>query len=202
MLTNPPTTLAPTVVNGFLKDIDPKNVLLAPVGLNAFDFNGFVPTTYSYHFGVQSKLPMDFILDTAYVGSQNRHELQRRNLNAIPYGATFLPQNQDCTKFSGTCSQGPYSGSQAFDANFLRPYPGFGDIIMHEFGGTSNYNSLQTSVNRRFAKRFFFGFHLAWSRAPGTPTHRHGVNPHANLPRPAHHGALTLPRPPKVNNLF
>src|SRR2546429_7482575 len=86
MLTNPPTTLAPTVVNGFLKDIDPKNVLLAPVGLNAFDFNGFVPTTYSYHFGVQSKLPMDFILDTAYVGSQNRHELQRRNLNAIPYG--------------------------------------------------------------------------------------------------------------------
>jgi len=57
MRTNPPTTLAPTVVNGFLKDIDPKNVLLAPVGLNAFDFNGFVPTTYSYHFGVQSKLP-------------------------------------------------------------------------------------------------------------------------------------------------
>jgi len=202
MLTNPPTTLAPTVVNGFLKDIDPKNVLLAPVGLNAFDFNGFVPTTYSYHFGVQSKLPMDFILDTAYVGSQNRHELQRRNLNAIPYGATFLPQNQDCTKFSGTCSQGPYSGSQAFDANFLRPYPGFGDIIMHEFGGTSNYNSLQTSVNRRFAKGFFFGFNWTWSRALGTTSDRTGFNRIDNLTRLANYGPLSFDRLHTVNIFY
>jgi hypothetical protein len=203
MLTNPPTTVAPTLVNGFLKDVDSKNVLLAPVGLNAFDFNGSVPTTYSYHFGIQSKLPFRFILDTAYVGSQNRHELERRNLNAIPYGVTFLAQNQDCTKFSGgTCPPAPYSGSQAYDANFLRPYPGFGDITLHEFGGTSNYNSLQTSVNRRFAKGLFFGFNWTWSRALGTTSDRGGFNRVDNLTRLANYGPLSFDRLHTVNIFY
>src|SRR5438552_9828058 len=44
MLTNPPTTLSPTVVNGFVRDINPNNVLFAPFGLNAFSFEGKVPT--------------------------------------------------------------------------------------------------------------------------------------------------------------
>jgi hypothetical protein len=38
------------------------------VGLNAFSFDGKVPTVYSYSFGVQSRLPFSLVLDTAYVG--------------------------------------------------------------------------------------------------------------------------------------
>ncbi|MHB8734838.1 MAG: outer membrane beta-barrel protein, partial [Terriglobales bacterium] len=84
-------------------------------------------------------------------------------LNAIPYGATFLSQNQDPTKVAAN-PKAPL-GSNAYDANFIRPYHGYGDIILHEYGGTSNYNSLQVSVNRRFVKGLFLGTAYTWSKA-------------------------------------
>mgnify|MGYP001453253473 CR=1 FL=1 len=162
-LTNPPTTFSPTAVNGLVSGIDPTNALLAPSGIRAFAFDGHVPTVYNYSLGVQTKLPSNTVLDVSYVGSQSRHLLQNLNLNAIPYGATFLSQNQDPTKVAAN-PKAPL-GSNAYDANFIRPYHGYGDIILHEYGGTSNYNSLQVSVNRRFVKGLFLGTAYTWSKA-------------------------------------
>jgi len=193
MLTNPPTTFAPTLVNGFLKDIDAKSALLGPVGLNAFDYNGNVPTTYSYSFGLQTRLPYQFALDVAYVGSMSRHELERVNLNPVPYGAAFLPENQDPTKNSST------AGSAALDADFLRPYPGYGSITLHQFGGTSNYNSLQTSLQRRLSRGLFFGMNWTWSRALGTTSDRGNFHRIDNLTRLANYGPLTFDRHHTVN---
>ena len=163
MLQNPPTTFSPTLFNGFIKDIDPKNALLAPPTLDAFSFEGKVATVYNFNFGVQSKLPGGFVLDTAYVGSLARHLLQRVNLNAIPYGATFLAKNQDPTKVAA--SPNALLGSNAFNQDFLRPYQGFGNINLHQMGGTSNYNSLQVGLNRRFSNGFLLGMAYTWSKA-------------------------------------
>jgi hypothetical protein len=166
MLTNPPTTLAPTLVNDFINNINPiadvnsGSVLFAPFGLHAFSFEGKLPTVYNFSLSVQTKLPYEMLLDVGYVGSLSRHLLQRLNINAIPYGATILPQNQDPTK-----NPNDPLGSSAFDANFLRPYQGYGDITLHQMGGTSNYNSLQVGLNRRFARGLFFGMAYTWSKA-------------------------------------
>ncbi|MBO0860430.1 MAG: TonB-dependent receptor [Chloracidobacterium sp.] len=176
MLTNPPTTLAPTLVNGRIQDIKPISVdnsnlnslTFAPFGLNAFSFEGKLPTVYNFSLGVQSKLPYELLLDVAYVGSLSRHLLQRLNVNPIAYGATFLPQNQDPTKVSQTPNA--TLGSNAFDADFLRQYQGLGSITVHQMGGTSNYNSLQVGLNRRFAKGLFFGLAYTWSKALATVT--------------------------------
>src|SRR5262249_5253801 len=150
MLTNPPTTFAPTLVNDLLSNLNPNNIQIAPSGLNAFDYNGTVPTVYNYSAGIQARVREGMVLDVSYVGNQTRHQLQRTNFNAIPYGAPFLPQNQDPTKTG-------ILGSAALDAVYLRRYQGYGDITVHQFGGTSNYNSLQTSLTRRFAKNLEFG---------------------------------------------
>lgn len=161
-LTNPPTTFQPQLVNGLISQINPATALLAPSSLTGLDYNGKFPTVMNFNFGIQTELPFRFVLDTAYVGSQSRHLLDKINLNAIPYGATFLPQNQDPTK-----NPKAQLGSSAYDANFLRPFPGYGDIAIHREGSSANYNSLQVSVNRRFSGGFFFGLAYTWSKALG-----------------------------------
>lgn len=161
-LTNPPTTFAPTLVNGYASQISPANLLIAPSSLNGLDYQGKVPTTYNYSLGIQYKLPLDFVLDTAYVGSLSRHQLDKVNLNAIPYGTTFLPQNQDPTK-----NPNAQLGSSAYDRDFLRPFPGYGDIAIHREGSSSNYNSLQVTANRRFSHGFQFGLSYTWGKALG-----------------------------------
>jgi len=58
-------------------------------------------------------------------------------------------------------------GSNAFDRDFLRPYPGYGDISIHGEGSSSNYNSLQVGLNRRFSRGFQFGLAYTWGKALG-----------------------------------
>src|SRR5215831_576586 len=185
MLGNPPTIFTPTVANGRLQDIvaisNVAQARLAPSGLNAFAFAGQIPTVYQYNLGVQAKLPYEFQLDVSYVGSQSRHLLQRVNLNAIPYGTLYKRENQDLTRFAGGVVPAtepnlaaPYvaaglsfSGSNALPTDLLRPYQGFGNINIHQMGGNANYNSLQTSLERRFAKQLFVQLSYTWSNALG-----------------------------------
>jgi hypothetical protein len=47
----------------------------------------------------------------------------------------------------------------------LVPYKGYGQIPYLEFNGTSNYNSLQASLQRRFSKGLTFGAVYTWSKA-------------------------------------
>ena len=84
-------------------------------------------------------------------------------INAVPFGATFQPQNQDPTR----AAERARSGSSALPNDFLRPYPGYGDIRMWDYSGYANYNALQTSVTRRFDKGFMFSGFWVWSKALG-----------------------------------
>jgi len=85
-----------------------------------------------------------------------------------------------------TLSPNALLGSNAYDANFLRPYPGYGDISIHREGSYANYNSLQVSANRRFSRGFFLALAYTWSKALGLTTNDgdfvriDGNNRHAN----------------------
>jgi len=164
LLQNPPTTLQPTFNNGRLQDVNPNNVLLAPPGLVAYEHSGKIPTTYAFNVGVQTRLPGAAVLDISYVGAINRNQLQARNLNAVPYGAAFLPQNQDPTLAPNPA----VPGATALPDDFLRPYQGYGDIRIAEPVARSNYNSLQTSINRRFKEGLLLSVSYTWSKALGT----------------------------------
>ncbi|MBO0720902.1 MAG: TonB-dependent receptor [Blastocatellia bacterium] len=164
LIGNPPTTLQPTLTYGLMKNVDPAQALLAPPSLVAIDINGKVPTTYAYNLGIQYKLPFESILDVSYVGTIGSHLLQRRSINAPAYGAAYQSQNQDPTLTPNTSSP----GSSALPVDLLRPYQGYGQIQYIEPASSSNYHSLQASVNRRFSRGVLLGVNYTWSKALGT----------------------------------
>jgi outer membrane receptor protein involved in Fe transport len=168
MVRNPPEGLDPQIQYGFAQNINPNNVLLAPLNLYAADPEGKLPTTYSYQMDLQTRLPWDMMLDTAYVGGLGRHLQDNRNLNPVPYGAALLPQNQDPTLVAA--SPKALLGNNALSPNFLRPLRGYGQISLYESAATSNYNALQISLNKRATTGLFFGLSYTWSKALTTAT--------------------------------
>jgi hypothetical protein len=164
LVQNPPTVIQQTLFFGRLQDVGTGEQLIAPPTLTAFDHQGKVPTTYAYNLGAQYKLPFESVLDLSYVGTSGQHLLQQRNINAPAYGAAYLPQNQDPTS-TGNAS---IPGARALPVDFLRPYQGFGPIQYIEPASSSNYHSLQASLNRRFSRGLLLGVNYTWSKALGT----------------------------------
>ncbi len=157
---NPPETVQPTLTYGFAQNIASSTALLAPPSVFAADPNGKVPTTYNYQFSIQNKLPWNMVLDSAYVSTLGRHLQDNRNLNGVPYGADFLPQNQD-----PTLSSTALRGNSSLMPNFLRPIQGYSNVTVYESAATSNYNALQMTLTRRTAKGLFLGATYSWSKA-------------------------------------
>jgi hypothetical protein len=163
MIANAPGVLVSTLQWGRLQDLasaggDPDPVL----SMNPTAFNFEPPKIYAWNVGVQQKLWQNFILDLAYVGSESKDLLRQVQINAVPFGTTFLPESQDPTRAASSTP-----GASALPSDLLRPYPGYGNIRMWDYSGYSNYHALQTSVNRRFDKGFMFGVFYVWSKALG-----------------------------------
>ncbi len=163
--TNVPTLYTPTLHYGLISQLNPGTALLGPSNVGSRQYAGKLPTTYDIDMEVQQELPYQFLADIAYVRTTSSHLIEQQNLNAIPYGATFLPQNQDPVKVQQ--NPGAALGANAKDENFLRPYPGYGDIAQVQSAGSSNYNSLQIALNRRYARGLFLGVAYTWSKALG-----------------------------------
>jgi hypothetical protein len=60
-----------------------------------------------------------------------------------------------------------FDGTKALPPNLVRPFPGLGGIRFEENVASSNFNSLQVSVNRRFSRGFSYSIAYTWSKALG-----------------------------------
>jgi hypothetical protein len=191
--TNPPTPQLITFNSGLASQIGSSSLVAAvsPLALAGTELDPKVPTTYSYTFGIQYKLPFQLVLDTSYVGTNSRHLPGSAPLNPVPYGAAFQPKNQDPTLAANL------NGSSALSINFLRAnYPGLGAVNQTRNGLTSNYNSLQVSVNRRYSSGLFLGVNYTFGKALGTSNPFGANNPYRpdNLSRAANYSYLPIDR--------
>ncbi len=169
MIANAPGVLNSTVQWGTLQSLtsgtgDPNPVLA--MNPTVYDFQP--PKVTQWNLGMQRKLFQNFMFDLAYVGSKSTNLLRQQQINALPFGATFAPQNQDPTRV-GTST---VPGATALPTDLLRPYQGYGNIRMWDYSGYSNYHSLQTGINRRYDNGFMFSFFYVWSKALGHQQHR------------------------------
>jgi hypothetical protein len=86
------------------------------------------------------------------VGTLGRHLWENQNLNTLPYGTNFLPQNID-----------PTTG-RPYTSTFLEPYIGYSGITIRQTGGTSNFHSLQAQAHRRFSNGVELDIVYTWSK--------------------------------------
>lgn len=127
--------------------------LTRPSSLNAVEVNSHTPTIYNFSLGVQQDIGFKTVAEVSYVGSLARHLGERININGVPDGARLGTNNID-----------PVTGNRLGN-DFLRPYRGYGDINLVTWGGTSNYNSLQVQLSRRYTRGFQFGLAYTYSKS-------------------------------------
>jgi hypothetical protein len=149
----PPLISTPTVFYGNLATLTQSAGTVFPQNVNGFDRSDRVPKVANYSFTIQQNVGFNTIVDVGYVGSIGRNLLWLRNINPVPLGANFRPQNAD-----------PSNPATPLPAAFLRPIPGYNDILMTEPASSSNYHSLQVTARRRFTKSFQYGFAWTWSK--------------------------------------
>jgi hypothetical protein len=174
---NAPGLLQPLLQWGRLQDLEgaggnPHPTLTMKPTVYAFT----PPKVYACNVGLQHKLGHSIVFDIAYVGSSSKNLLSQEQINSVPYGAKFLPENQDSTR-----APNPTPGASALPDDFLRPYQGYGDIRLWDYRGYSNYHSLQTSIQRRFDEGFMFTVFYVWGKALGVNDDDYStIRPHAS----------------------
>jgi len=133
------------------------------------------PTYQDYNLSVQHEIMQNTVLEVGYVGTKGSHLLGDVDLNQPTVAARLANPNAD--------------------ANALVNFPGFGSIRSRSPIFTSNYNSLQVSLNRRMTKGLTMGASYTWSKLLTTnPQDRdQGVQDSYNLK--AAYGPSTLNTP-------
>jgi hypothetical protein len=186
----PPTFVNPTFNFGNLATVGANTgqIALGTVSVRGVDRQGYIPNVHSFSLQLQQDIGFDTVVSVGYVGSLSRHLPEDINLNAIPYGFLFTKAAQDPSFYAGGVvpDEEPnlpqayrdaglkFSGRWAFQPDFLRNFPGYQTVQMKTFGGSSNYHSLQATVQRRFKQGFSFGAAYTWSKTLGTASAAEG----------------------------
>ena len=139
------------------------------------------PTIYNYNFGWEYEFPHEVVLSAAYVGSRGLF---------LPFGSVDLNQldlstiNQYQAALLNTQVPNQWAAIQpATNANYgsdtvplfvaVQPYPQFGNgsygagngVLLNGYaGGDSDYNSLQTKLQKRLTNHFTMLTSFTWAK--------------------------------------
>jgi len=148
MALNPPTDYDYNVFNGQVDNPSAAYGAIYPSSLTTANLSNYkTPYMINWNMDVQRQLPFKMILDVGYVGDESHHGDGSTQINQLPVGTLDLAKNK------------------GVNTNSLRPYAGYGTITDICFCENSNYNGLQTSLNRRLATGLQFGSSFTWSKA-------------------------------------
>jgi hypothetical protein len=137
IFTNPPFLQSVSISNTKLSNptFASPTVSASPIALRGSPYQSDIPYVQSYSLDVQRSLPWNAIVAVGYYGNLGRHLLGIVDLNQPTPGQVLITGG----KPSSTAVLNPF-----------RPYKGYGPINIVEPIMTSNYNSLQASLQKRF----------------------------------------------------
>ena len=185
----PPQTYTPTVYYGNINSLGGGSAgVVGPASLNNALY-GEVPFTrvQNASLSVQRALPGSMVLEVGWVGNWGYHlNMSNTNINGAP-GAGGTGQAQGGGSGQGGININPVAlgarfnnidptTGKALNDNLLRTiYPGYANIIRDNLNGSSNYEGLQTSLNRRFSKGLMFGMSYTFSKSLGLTSYQNLV---------------------------
>jgi hypothetical protein len=127
-----------------------------PASLNAFAPVFKRPMVHSWSFTVQRELPGRLLVMAGYVGSRGTNWEVWIDRNSPDFA--YRPPGLDYD---------PRINTSAVNINSIRPFQGYADITQFNSGLNSNYHSLQTMFQRRFANGFAVQGTYTWSKTTG-----------------------------------
>jgi hypothetical protein len=126
-----------------------------------------------YQMMVQRELPGQWLLEAGYVGSHGYNLTTDVELNSVPaqYLSTNQSRDQAVIDFLGTQVPNPFvgllptgfTGANVARSQLLRPYPQFNNVPTNASDGTSQYDSAQFKLERRFTKGYSIIATYTWS---------------------------------------
>jgi hypothetical protein len=149
----PPLQYNPVIYYSYLTQLQQAQGYNFPGAVSGFNPVRPIQQTYSYSAGFQQEIGWGSMLDMAYVGSLGRHLVEAVDLNSEPLGTDWLPSSLDST-----------NKNAVLPSQFLRPYPGWGNITYYFYGGNSSYHSLQTQLRRRYKNNLTYGVIWTYSK--------------------------------------
>ena len=114
-------------------------------GLSQTDYK--LPASYQFSFGVQHEIRPGSVISVSYVGNQNRHQSDARDIN-----------NPNPSALAGLIANNS-------SYNTLLPYRGYHSIVLYENAENSHYNSLQVNLHSRIGKDLTLQFAYTLSRS-------------------------------------
>jgi hypothetical protein len=132
------------------------DVDLNPQFIKGVQSNFRLPYTEQWSLDIEQELPQKFILDVGYYGSVGRHLIGIVDINQPLPGAYIAAGLPTPTNSDSTAVQ---------QLNFVRPFQGFGAINVSSPVFSSNYNSLQVSLQKRLRGGSLFNVNYTWSHA-------------------------------------
>ncbi|MCL4524446.1 MAG: carboxypeptidase regulatory-like domain-containing protein [Acidobacteria bacterium] len=167
----------------------------SPIPLRATSPDMKIPYAQSWSLDVQQEVPGRMILALGYYGNKGTHLIGIADINQPTPGQLLIRNGVPvvCTagQLNTPCQT---TGTASPHINAVRPYLGYGPInsILSIF--TSNYNSMQFSLQKRFSGNSSLNFSYTWSHGLTTAQTDRSSSPQNHYNIRAEYGASQLDR--------
>jgi hypothetical protein len=162
-----------------------------------------IPYAQSWSLDVQRELQRGFIIAVGYYGNIGTHLIGVADINQPTPGQLLIKNGVPvvCTTTEANAANTPCStaGRNSPHINFVRPFRGYGPInsILSVF--TSNYNSMQVSVQKRLSTYGSVNVSYTWSHGLTTAQTDRSSAPQNTYNIRADYGASQLDRRQVLN---
>jgi hypothetical protein len=155
-------------------------VFPTPMTLVEYDPSGNfqVPVTYDYNLTVEHQLAPSWSVRVAYVGTGSRHQFVNLELNpavntaymntATPPVLTYPGGNSGAASTSAANTRRVYNTAPAVGpcaAANVNCSQSYSDIIEASMSGSSKFNSLQTTLEKKMSHGLSLLFNYTWSKS-------------------------------------